>query len=146
MNRIGELEATIAQLKTNAIAQSATGSITKLTKQPSENAREGDPIRTPVQSIVKPRQPSKGKIAPKNYGVLPSDAIEGLSQTALCDFYGLSWRNLQRDSVRSGFDAIEGYLHQMTGVDWRQGKTAGMKKLYSLNEPDQSSEMPDRTA
>ena len=105
-------------------------SITKLTKQPSENAREGDPIRTPVQSIVKPRQPSKGKIAPKNYGVLPPDAIEGLSQTALCDFYGLSWRNLKRNAAIAGFETLEGYLQQMTGIDWRQGKTSGMTKLY----------------
>jgi len=71
-----------------------------------------------------------GKTAPKNYGVLPPDAIEGLSQTALCNFYGLNWRNVKRNSAIAGFDTIEGYLQQMTGVAWTQGKTSGMTKLY----------------
>ena len=107
-----------------------TSSITKLTKQPSENARERSSMGVPVQSSVKQRQPSKGKIAPQNYGVLPPDTIKGLSQTALCNFYGLSWRNVKRNAAVAGFDTLEGYLQQMTDVDWRQVQTAGMTKLY----------------
>ena len=115
---------------TQAIAQFDTSSITKLTKQPSENDHEAVPAKAPVRLDIAQKQPAIGKVAPQNYGVLPPAADEGLSQTALCNFYGLSWRNVKRNAAVAGFDTLEGYLQQMTGVDWGQGKTSGMTKLY----------------
>jgi len=83
-----------------------------------------------VQSIIKQHQPSIGKVAPQNYGVLPPDADGGLNQTALCNFYGLSWRNLKRNLAIAGFDTIKSYLQQMTGIAWTQNKGLGSTKLY----------------
>ena len=97
---------------------------------PSENALEGAPSKALVRSDVKQKQPATGKTAPENYGVLPPTADKGLSQTALCDFYGLNWRNLKRNLAIAGFDTVEGYFQQMTGIAWTQGKTAGMTKRY----------------
>lgn len=99
-------------------------------KLPSKNDREAVPIKTPVRSDVGQTQPATGKTAPKHYGELPADADKGLSQTALGESYGLKAKNLKRDSAVAGFDTLEGYLKQMTGIDWRHGKTEGMTKLY----------------
>ena len=97
---------------------------------PSEDALEALPIKTPIHSDIKQRQPAPGKTAPKSYGVLPPEAHKGLSQTALCDFYGLSWRNLKRNSASAGFDTVEKYLQQKTGIAWGNRKTRGMEKIY----------------
>ena len=97
---------------------------------PSEDALEALPIRTPIRSDSKQLQPATGKTAPKSYGVLPPEAHKGLSQTALCDFYGLSWRNLKRNSASAGFDTVEKYLQQKTGIAWGNRKTRGMEKIY----------------
>ena len=96
----------------------------------SEDALEALPIKTPIHSDVKQLQPATGKTAPKNYGVLPPEAYKGLSQTALCNFYGLSWRNLKRNSASAGFDAVQKYLQQKTGIAWGNGETRGMEKVY----------------
>jgi hypothetical protein len=101
-----------------------------LLKKSSDNALEQPVDNAPVQSIVKHRSTVAGKVASENYGVLPPDSEKGLSQTDLCNFYGLSWRNLKRDSVRAGFDAVEEYLRKMTGITWVRGKASGMTKLY----------------
>ena len=97
---------------------------------PSEDALESLPIKTPIHSDVKQRQPATGKTAPKNYGVLPPEAYKGLSQTALCNFYGVSWGNLKRNSASAGFDTVEKYLQQKTGIAWGNGGTRGMEKIY----------------
>ena len=103
-------------------------------KQPSENAPQSLPSRSAEQSSVKQsvkqRQTVTGKVAPQNYGVLPPIADEGLSQTALCTFYGLSWKNLKRSMAVAGFDDVESYLQQMTGFTWTQDKGSRMTKLY----------------
>ena len=83
-----------------------------------------------VQSIVKQYQPSVGKVAPLNYGVLPPDSEKGLNQKALCKFYELHYGNLKRNLAIAGFDTIEGYFRQMTGFTWTLGKTSGMTKLF----------------
>ena len=105
-----------------------------LVKQPSENAPQGLPSesagRQSVKQSVKQRPTATGKVAPQNYGVLPPAADEGLSQTALCTFYGLSWKNLKRSIAVAGFDDAESYLQRMTGCTLRQGKGAGTMKLY----------------
>ena len=95
-------------------------------KLPSENDREAVPIKTPVRSDVEQRQPATGKTAPKNYGVLPPTADEGLNQAELCNFYGLSSSNV---GTRAKGD-FEGYFHQKTGIAWRHGETRGMTKIY----------------
>jgi len=98
-------------------------------KLPSENARAlRDEVS--VQSIVKQQQPSTGKVKVQNYGILPPSSARGLSQTEICNFYGLSWRNLTRNATIAGFDNLEGYLHKVTGIAWTYGKTAGRTKLY----------------
>jgi len=98
-------------------------------KLPSENARVlRDEVS--VQSIVKQQQPSTGKVKVQNYGILPPSSARGLSQTEICNFYGLSWRNLTRNATIAGFDNLEGYLHKVTGIAWTYGKTAGRTKLY----------------
>jgi len=58
--KVSEFHAAIQDLKTNAIAQSATGSITKLAKQPSENASEAVSIEIPIRSIVADGELSDG--------------------------------------------------------------------------------------
>ena len=103
-------------------------------KQPSENAPQNLPsasaVQQSVKQSVKQRPTVTGKVAPQNYGVMPPAADDGLSQTALCNFYGLSWRNLKRNSAIAGFDTVESYLQQMTGFTWAQDKTSGATKLY----------------
>jgi len=103
-------------------------------KSSSENALES-PSSEPVQQfIVKQRPTAIGKVAPQNYGVLPPASDEGLSQTALCTFYGLSWKNLRRSMAVAGFDDVGSYLQQMTGFTWAQGERAGTAKLYFPGE------------
>ena len=147
-NRVTELEATVQHLldsrKTN-VEQVLDNRLTNLldecetpVKQPSENAPQNLPTRSAGQSSVKQsvkqRPTVTGKVAPQNYGVLPPAADEGLSQTALCTFYGLSWKNLKRSMTVAGFDDVESYLQQMTGFTWRQDKTSGATKLYFPNK------------
>jgi len=112
------------------VPQPATGSITKLTKHPTEDALQAAPRKVPVRSDVEQKQPATGRVSPQNYGVMPPSASEGSSQTQLCNFYGLSWRNLKRNSAIAGFDTVEGYFQQMTGIAWTHGETRGMTKLY----------------
>jgi len=87
-------------------------------KSTSENAVESPSSEPVQQSIVKQPQPATRKVAPRNYGVLPPDIGEGLNQSAICAFYGLSWKNTKRDSTAAGFDTVEGYLQVMTGIAW----------------------------
>jgi len=131
--RVTELEATVKHLLDNRATP---------VKQPSENALQSLPSESAeqpsVKQSVKQRQTVTGKVAPQNYGVLPPIADEGLSQTALCTFYGLSWKNLKRSMAVAGFDDVESYLQQMTGFTWRQGETSGMTKLYFPGESVQN--------
>ena len=131
--RVTELEATVKHLLDNRATP---------VKQPSENALQSLPSESAeqpsVKQSVKQRQTVTGKVAPQNYGVLPPIADEGLSQTALCTFYGLSWKNLKRSMAVAGFDDVESYLQQMTGFTWRQGETLGMTKLYFPGESVQN--------
>jgi len=131
--RVTELEATVKHLLDNRATP---------VKQPSENALQSLPSESAeqpsVKQSVKQRQTVPGKVAPQNYGVLPPIADEGLSQTALCTFYGLSWKNLKRSMAVAGFDDVESYLQQMTGFTWRQGETSGMTKLYFPGESVQN--------
>ena len=117
LSRLTELEATIAQLKAVVPAKFVTvpRSAQNLS---SENDREAVPRITPVPLDVKQRQQAIGKVAPKNYGVLPSASDKGLSQTTLCNLYGLSWRNLKRNLAVASFDTVEGYFQQMRGTAW----------------------------
>lgn len=109
-------------------------------KKSSEDALQGTRSEAVEQSIVQQRQPSIGKVAPQNYGVLPPDANEGLTQTQLCDFYGLSWRNLKRNLAAAGFDSVESYLQQMTGITWTHGKTLRKAKIYFLTNQSHKEE------
>ncbi|PSB14529.1 hypothetical protein C7B65_26310 [Phormidesmis priestleyi ULC007] len=77
------------------------------------------------------------RIAPKNYGVLPPDANEGLNQTDLCHFYGLKSGNLTRDCRVAGFSDVADYFAAMTGIRWEYRGSSGMKKLYFPIEPTQ---------
>lgn len=147
-NRVTELEAAVKHLlngRETDVEQVLDNRLTKLldecetlVKQPSENAPQGLPSesagRQSVKQSVKQRPTATGKVAPQNYGVLPPAADEGLSQTALCTFYGLSWKNLKRSIAVAGFDDAESYLQRMTGCTWRQGKGAGTMKLYFPGE------------
>jgi hypothetical protein len=105
-----------------------------LVKQSSENAPQNlhsaSAEQSSVKHSVKQRQTVTERVAPQNYEVLPPIAAEGLSQTALCTFYGLSWKNLKRDSSVAGFDDVESYFHQMTGFTWTQDKGSRTKKIY----------------
>ncbi|MCY7279127.1 MAG: hypothetical protein LH702_36670 [Phormidesmis sp. CAN_BIN44] len=93
-----------------------------------------------VQSIVENRQtegetlPShpkhSNKIATKNYGLLPSNADEGLDQTQLCNFYGMKSGNLTRDCRAAGCSNVADYFAAMTGLRWEYRGSSGMKKLY----------------
>ena len=124
-SRITELESAVEHLLDNrntSVKQALNERITdnvehRITpvEQPSENAVESP---SSEQSIVKQPQPATRKVAPQNYRVLPPDIGEGMNQMALCAFYGLSWKNLKRDSTAAGFDDIEGYLQVMTGIAW----------------------------
>ena len=82
-----------------------------------------------VEPLINKGSTVAQKVAPKNYGVLPPVSDEGLNQTTLCNFYGLSWRNLKRNSELADFDTIESYLGQKTEIEWRQSQTKGMTKL-----------------
>ena len=132
-NRETDVEQVLDKRATEVLDERATP-----VKQPSENAPQSLHSRSAEQSSVKQsvkqRQTAIGKVAPQNYGVLPPISDEGLSQTALCTFYGLSWKNLKRSMAVAGFDTVEGYLQQMTGTVWTQGKTSGMTKLYFPGE------------
>ena len=87
-------------------------------KSSPENALEGASTDVVGQSIVEQPQPATRKVAPRNYGALPPDIDEDLNQSAICAFYGLGWKNLKRDSTAAGFDTVEGYLQDMTGIAW----------------------------
>jgi hypothetical protein len=111
-------------------------------KQSSENAPQNlhsaSAEQSSVKQGVKQRQTVTERVAPQNYGFLPPIAAEGLSQTALCTFYGLSWKNLKRDSSVAGFDDVESYFHQMTGFTWTQDKGSRTKKIYLPGESSAS--------
>ena len=79
-----------------------------------------------------------GKVSPQNYGVLPPAADDGLSQTALCTFYELSWKNLKRGMAVAGFDDVESYFQQTAGIAWTQGKGLRSTKLYFPGESVQN--------
>jgi len=128
-SRITELESAVEHLLDNrntTVKQSLNERITdnvehRITpvEQLPENAVESPSSEPVQQSIVKQQpQPAARKVAPRNYGALPSDIDEGLNQSAICAFYGLSQKNLKRDSAASGFDTVEGYLKHMTGIAW----------------------------
>jgi len=130
---LDECETDVEQVLDNRLTELLDERTTPV-KQPSENAPQSLPSASAgqqsVKQSVKQRPTVTGKVAPQNYGVLPPAADEGLSQTALCTFYGLSWKNLRRSMAVAGFDDVESYLRQMTGFTWGQGKGAGTTKLY----------------
>ncbi|MBW4422197.1 MAG: ribbon-helix-helix domain-containing protein [Myxacorys californica WJT36-NPBG1] len=121
-SRLTEGEASVKRLSNDRRTERKTNVKQAL----DSHSTEGEAVR----SIVEQRQSTTGKVALKDYGVLPPNAAEGLSQTALCDFYGLSWRNLKRNAAAAGFDSLEAYLEQMTGITWTQEKKSGTAKLY----------------
>jgi len=48
-----------------------------------------------------------------------SAGSEGLTQTEICDRYGLSFQNITRNSRRKGLTVLE-YLAERTGQRWVQ--------------------------
>ena len=154
-SRITELESAVEHLLDNrntSVQQAFNERITdnvehRITpvEQLPENAVESPSSEPVQQSIVNQRQPATRKVAPQNYRVLPPDIGEGLSQTALCDFYGLNSQNLKRDSTAAGFDNIEVYFKLVTGIAWVQVKMSRTKKLYSPADSTKGSFEDDKT-
>jgi hypothetical protein len=102
-------------------------------KSSSENARESAPRERAVRS-----DGHSNKVAPQNYGAISPNADEGLNQIELCEFYGLSWRNLKRNMAIAGFSDVIDYFAVMTGIRWESREAAGRSKRYAPIEPLQN--------
>jgi hypothetical protein len=93
----------------------------------SEKSVEAVAIVQPPKSV-----PVKsGRVKPLNYGAIPPNAEAGLNQTELCEFYGLSWRNLKRNCDSAGFSNVIDYFAAMTGIQWEPCESAGQSKRYA---------------
>lgn len=93
----------------------------------SEKSVEADSIVQPPKSASVP----SGRVKALNYGAMPPNAHEGLNQTELCEFYGLSWRNLKRNCDSAGFSDVIDYLAAMTGIQWQPCEAVGRSKRYA---------------